>query len=91
MVRTSESVGEALALESEAAEEVDAAVAEKERGSALVSIDLLLEAIDKERASLDLLEQGVETLRQGLDHRRRAIEQQQEMLNELAESLTKEV
>ena len=90
MVRSVEPVEGAVALQFEAAEEVDAAQSEQSRGAPSVSIGLLLDAIEKERNSLDLLEQGVETLRQSLDHRRRALEQQQEILTKLSNCLIKE-
>lgn len=83
-------VGDALVLELEAVEEVDAARSEQVRGEPAVSLDLLSEAIEKEQASLDLLEQGVETLRQSLEQRRRALEQQQEILNDLTDCLRNE-
>lgn len=90
MVRSGEPVEGAVALQLEAAEEVDAARSEQSRGAPSVSIGLLLDAIDKERESLDLLEQGVETLRQALERRRRSLEQQQEILTDLSNCLIKE-
>ncbi|PWT88845.1 MAG: hypothetical protein C5B55_12440 [Blastocatellia bacterium] len=85
MMQLEESLEGAVALQTEAAEEVEAAVAERERGEPSVSIELLLEAIDKERASLDLLEAGLDTFHRVLDQRRRAIEQQQNLLTQLSE------
>jgi hypothetical protein len=90
MVRSGEPVEGAVALQLEAAEEVDAAQSEQSRGAPSVSIGLLLGAIEKERESLDLLEQGVETLRQSLEQRRRSLEQQQEILMKLSNCLIKE-
>ena len=90
MVRSGEPVEGAVALQFEAAEEVDAAHSEHSRGAESVSIGLLLDAIEKERKSLDLLEQGVETLRQSLEQRRRSLEQQQEILTKLSNCLIKE-
>ena len=90
MVRSGEPVEGAVALQFEAAEEVDAALSEQSRGAPSVSIGLLLDAIEKERDSLDLLEQGVETLRQALEQRRRSLEQQQEILTQLSTCLIKE-
>ena len=89
-MRAEESVEGAVALQSEAGEQVEAAVAERERGESAVSIELLLEAIGKERQSLDMIETGLETLRLAMDQRRKAIDQQQEILSELAECLNKE-
>ncbi len=87
MVQSRESVREAVALEFEAAEGIDAARSEQSRGQPSVSVGLLLDAIEKERDSLNLLEQGVETLRQSMEQRRRAIDQQLEILNDLSECL----
>ena len=90
MAQSRESVEEAVVLESESAEEVAAAVSEKDRGGPAVSIGLLLSAIEKERQSLDLLEQGAEMLRHALEERRRSIELQQQMLLELSQTLQNE-
>jgi len=76
-------MNEALAAEAESVERVNAAEAEQERGQPAVSLGLLMQAIEKERDSLDLLEQGMETLRQSLEDRRRALDQQEEILNQL--------
>lgn len=90
MASSGEQVEGAVALELEAAEEVDAAQTEHGRGAHSISLDLLLDAIEKERNSLDLLEQGVETLRQSLDQRRKSLEQQQEIISSLADCLSNE-
>lgn len=84
MAQSRESVEEAVALGSESAEVVEAAMSEKDRGGSSVSIGLLLEALEKERDSLDLMEQGVETLREGIEQRRRSLERQQQVLLELS-------
>ena len=89
-MRTAENVEGAVALEMEAADQVDAAKSEQSRGEPSISVGLLIDAIEKERDSLDLLEQGVETLRQSLEQRRRSLEQQKEILSELAQCLIKE-
>lgn len=86
-MRPDESVEGAVALQAEAAQEVEAAVAERERGESSVSIGLLLEAIAKERESLDMFDAGVESFRQALNQRRKALDQQQEILSQLADSL----
>jgi hypothetical protein len=75
-----------VALVSESAEEVEAALTEKDRGGPGVSVGLLLDAIEKERDSLDLMEQGMNTLRDALEQRRRSLELQQQVLLELSES-----
>lgn len=86
MAQSRESVEEAVALGSESAEEVEAAMSEKDRGGPGVSLGLLLDAIEKERDSLELMEQGVETLREAIEQRRRSLELQQQVLVELSES-----
>ncbi len=87
-----EAVKEALAIEAESAEEVEAARAEQERGRSGISVGLLLQAVEKERESLQLFQQGIETLQQALEARRRALDQQEELLtnlmNEIKESRT---
>lgn len=85
MAQSRESIEEAVALGSEATEEVEAAMSEKDRGGPAVSIGLLLDAIKKERDSLELMEQGVDTLRDALEQRRRSLELQEQVLLELAE------
>jgi len=84
MAQSRESVEEAVALGSESTEIVEAAMSEKDRGGSSVSIGLLLEAIEKERDSLDLMEQGVETLREAIEQRRRSLELQQQVLLDLS-------
>ena len=86
MAQSRESVEEAVALGSESAEGVEAAITEKDRGGPGVSIGLLLDAIEKERESLELMEKGVDTLRDAIEQRRRSLELQQQMLLELSES-----
>ncbi len=90
MAQSRESVEDAVALGSEATEEVEAAMSEKDRGGPAVSMGLLLGALGKERDSLDLMEQGVETLREALEQRRRSLELQQQVLLELSECLQDE-
>lgn len=86
MSQSRESMEEAVALGSQATEEVEAAVSEKDRGGSAVSIGLLLDAIEKEHDSLDLMEQGVDKLRDALEQRRRSLELQKQVLLELSES-----
>jgi hypothetical protein len=80
-------VSDALALQREVTEEIDAARAEQESGRPAISLGLLQEAIEKERASLDLLEEGVETVREALEQRRQALDNQAEMLDQLRNEL----
>jgi hypothetical protein len=79
-------VAEALTLEENAAGDVEAAVSELTRDNAPFSIELLLEASEKERQSLDAIEEELEALRKSLAQRRTAIDQQDEMLRDLARS-----
>ena len=90
MVHSREQVEGAVALELEASEQVDAARSEQSRGTDSISLDLLMDAMEKERDSLDLLEQGIETLRQSLEQRRKSLEQQQEIISSLADCLSNE-
>ena len=83
-------ISEAVTLDSEAADEVEAALAESERSSQPFTIGLLLDAAQKERESLDAIEQSLETLRLALAQRRRSIDQQEEILRDLSQALTKE-
>ncbi|HEX5833361.1 MAG TPA: hypothetical protein VFY34_05900 [Pyrinomonadaceae bacterium] len=85
MAQSRESMEEAVALGSESAEEVEAAMTEKDRGGPAVSLGLLLDAIEKERKSLELMEQGIETLREAIEQRRRSLEMQQQVLIELSD------
>lgn len=87
--KQAEAMKEAIAIEAEALEGVEAARAEQQRGEPSVSFDLLIEAIGKERQSLDLLEQAVETLQQSLENRRDALEKQEELLQQLMNEFTK--
>ena len=90
MAQSREAVDEAVQLQAEATEEVEAAVSEKDRGGPAVSVGLLLDAIEKERDSLELMEQGIETLREAIEQRRRSLELQQQVLTDLSESFTEE-
>jgi hypothetical protein len=47
-----------------------------------------LEAVQKERKSLQLFGQGMETLQQALEDRRRALDQQEELLTELVNEIS---
>jgi hypothetical protein len=76
-------LNEAIDLETEAAEGIGAARAEHELGQPALSLDLLKKAVEKERASLDLLDEGVDTLKQALDRRREALDQQTEILDQM--------
>ena len=86
MAQSRESVEEAVALGSESAEEVEAAMTEKDRGGPAVSMGLLIDAIEKERDSLESMEKGLDTLREAIEQRRRSLELQQQVLLELSES-----
>ena len=90
MAQSRESVEEAVALGTESAEGVEAALSEKDRGGPGVSMGLLLDAIEKERDSLELMEQGIETLRDAIEQRRRSLELQQQVLLDLSENYQSE-
>jgi len=90
MSQPREAVDEAAALVTESAEEVEAAMSEKVRGGPGVSVGLLLDALEKERDSLDLMERGIQTLRDAIEQRRRSLELQQQVLLELSESCQEE-
>ena len=87
---SSDSINAAADLEAGAADHVEAASSEKDRGSSPFSVGLLLEATQKERESLEAIEQSIEILRLSLAHRRRAIDQQEEILRDLSDSLIQE-
>ena len=83
MADTAEAVKEAIAMQAEAAEGVEAAQVEQQRGAPSVSIDLLIDAVRNERAGLDKLEQGIDVLRESLEERRHALDRQAEILEQL--------
>ena len=74
MANSSEAVKEAIAMQAEAVEDVEAAEVEQKRGASSVSIDLLIDAVRKEREGLDKLEEGIEVLRSSLEERRHALD-----------------
>jgi hypothetical protein len=90
MAESREVLSEAIAMETEAAEGIGAAKAEQELGQPELSLNLLKDAIEKERVGLDLLEDGVETLRQALEQRRQALDQQAKILDEVLSVLSVE-
>lgn len=87
MGKPAEALREAIAIEGEVQEGLDAAQAEQQRGQGELSLELLIEAIRKERDSLDLLEQGVDTLRESLENRRLALDKQEELLQQFMNEL----
>jgi hypothetical protein len=88
MGESTEGVKQAIAMEAEAAEDVEAAQVEQQRGESNVSLNLLIDAIRKEREALDKLEQGIEVLRNSLEERRRALDQQEEILSQLIDGFS---
>ncbi len=90
MATTSETIRDAAALEANAGDSVEAALAESARGRSPFSISLLLDAAQKERESLNTIEESLDTLRGSLLDRRRALDQQEEALRDLSETLIKE-
>lgn len=87
MPESGEAVKEALVMGAESADQVDAAKAELDQGRSGISVGLLLEALEKERKSIELFDEGIETLKQALDDRRHALDQQEELLNQLVSEL----
>ena len=79
-------------LQTEAAEELEAARAEQQRGEQAGSSELLKEAVEKEQAAIELQEQALDQQRQAIGERRKALEQQKQKLemtsDELAETVT---
>ncbi len=82
MSKTGDAVTKAIAAEAEANDNVQAAQAEESQNAA-VSLDLLNEAISKEREGLDKLEEGLRAIQQALEERRRGLDQQEELLTRL--------
>ena len=70
-------------LQREAAEELEAARAEHERGEEAVSLELLKEAAEKEQEALELQEQAIAEQRRAAEERHKAFEQQKQELDEL--------
>ena len=87
MAPTTDPITDAMTLEADSADGVEAAVGESRRGSSAFPISLLIEAVEKERESLDAIELAMDSLHLSLEQRRRAIYQQDEMLRELSNSL----
>ena len=83
-------ISEAISLDNEAMGGIEAAQAEQESGRPAISLGLLKDSIEKERASLDLLSEGVETLRQSLEQRRQALDEEAEILEQVIRDLTEE-
>ena len=78
-----EMMQEAMRLQTEAAEELEAARAEHERGEEAVSLELLKEAAEKEQEALELQEQAIAEQRRAAEERHQAFEQQKQELDEL--------
>jgi len=87
MTDTAEAVREAIEKQAEAAEDVEAAQVEQQRGAPSVSVGLLIDAVRKEREGLDKLEQGIAVLQESLEERRRALNRQDEILGQLVNRL----
>lgn len=73
----------AMQLQAEAAEELDAARAEQERGAPFASLGLLRDALRKEREALDLQERALEQQREAIEERRRALDREEQILDDL--------
>lgn len=88
MSMNTNSINDAMTLRSEAANEGEAGVVEGHRGNAPFTIELLLNATQRERESLEAFEEGINTLLLSLEQRRRVIDQQEEILRDLSQSLS---
>lgn len=91
MINSDDAMNEAMRLEAEAAEELDAARAEQQRGSPTLSLELLRHAIEKEREGLELQEQALAKQREAIEERRKALEQQEQVLDELLTQMADKV
>jgi hypothetical protein len=80
MGKANEAMQEAVRLQQEATEELEAARAEQQRGAEAVSVELLKEAIEKEREAIEMQERALEEQRRALDERRAAFEEQKRQL-----------
>jgi len=81
-------MNEAVALEKEAIDNIEAAQGEQQSGRPAMSLGLLKDAIEKERAGLDLLSDSVETLRRSVEQRRHALDEQAEIVEQVIRELT---
>jgi hypothetical protein len=88
MSTNTDTINAAVRLESKAANEVEASVVEGNRGDVPFTIELLLNATQHERESLDAIEESISTLRISLEQRRKVIDQQDEILRDLSDSLS---
>ena len=88
MSTNTDTINAAVRLESKAANEVEASVVEGNRGDVPFTIELLLNATQHERESLDAIEESISTLRISLKQRRKVIDQQDEILRDLSELLS---
>ncbi len=92
MEDTSEMMQEAMRLQTEAAEELESARAEQQRGAQAISSELLKEAVEKEQAAIELQEHALAEQRRAVEERHKAFEQQKQKLamtsDELIETIT---
>ena len=83
MEEANEMMQQAMRLQTEAAEELEAARAEQQRGEEGVAVELLKEAAEKEQEALELQEQALAEQRAAAEERHKAFEQQKQELDEL--------
>jgi len=88
MLMSTNSINDAMTSRSAAANKGEAGVVEGHRGNAPFTIELLLNATQRERESLEDFEESINALRLSLEQRRRVIDQQEEILRDLSESLS---
>ena len=92
MEDANEMMQEAVRLQTEAAEELEAARAEQQRGEQAASSELLKEAVEKEQEALKLQEQALAQQRREVEERHKVFDQQKQELeltsDELAENIT---
>src|SRR5262245_33871498 len=81
-------LNEAFSMQTEAAEEIDAAHVEQQHGRATLSLGLLKEAIEKERTSLEMVAESVENLMQAIEGRRQALDQEREIVDQVISELS---
>ena len=91
MEDANEMMQEATRLQIEAAEELEAARAEQQRGEQAISSELLKEAVEKEQAAIELQEHALAEQQRAVEERHKAFEQQKQELemtcDELAETI----
>ncbi len=91
MEDTSEMMQEAMRLQTEAAEELESARAEQQRGAQAISSELLKEAVEKEQAALELQAQALAQQHQVVEERHKAFEHQKQELEMTSDDLVETI